>query len=340
MRTARAGLAGLAAELGGARKPFVWATVVSAAAPTSAKPGDSALVLEDGRIEGFVGGTCAETTVRVQALEALASGRARIVRIVGDGPSQDWEPAAGEDEVTVANPCLSGGTLRIFLEPEVPEPLVLVFGDGPIARALVAAGSPTGAAGPSPESPFGLDVRAFADPAEMPSGGTAAVVVASHGRNEETVIARALEAGVPYVGLVASRRRGAAVLDAMGLDDSARERVRTPAGLDIGARTPGEVALSVLAEIVSLRRRQATPPGGGQSAGEDSPPAPPADAAATAVDPVCGMTVAAVAATLSAEHAGGRLWFCGPGCRDAFLDDPGRYLHGSPAEGQDAAGAR
>ena len=141
--------------------------------------------------------------------------------------------------------------------------------------------------------------------------GAAAVVVASHGRGEEDVLAAALRAGVPYVGLVASRRRGAAVVAALG---EAGSRVHTPAGLDIGGHSPGEVAVSILAEIIATR-----------------PPAPavvpdPVAAVGDAVDPVCAMTVATVAASLHADHGGVTYWFCGPGCRAAFLDDPARYV--------------
>ena len=120
-------------------------------------------------------------------------------------------------------------------------------------------------------------------------------------------------AGVPYVGLVASRKRGAAVLDTLradGVPEELIKRLRTPAGLDIGAVTPEEIALSILAEIVATRR--------------ESPQITPA-ARAAAVDPVCGMTVAIAADTPQAEHAGATVYFCREGCRQAFLDDPARY---------------
>jgi xanthine dehydrogenase accessory factor len=140
-----------------------------------------------------------------------------------------------------------------------------------------------------------------------------ALVVASHGRGEEPVLAAALRLGVPYVGLIASRRRGAAVLASLDLPEELTARVHTPAGLDIGARTAAEIALSVLAEIVAERRARA---------GAD--PVRPA-APVTAVDPVCGMTVAAVDASPHADVDGVRTWFCGEGCRRAFLADPAAH---------------
>jgi xanthine dehydrogenase accessory factor len=222
-------------ELATARQPFVTAIVVRAQRPSSVTAGDCGLVRADGSIEGFVGGACAETSVRLHALRALETGEAQLLRIVpGDG-----EGPAEEGAVTVQNPCLSGGALEIFLEPSLPAPRVGVVGETPIAAAL-----------------DGLAERLGYEVGE-PSDGDVAVVVAAHGRGEEEALERALLAAVPYVGLVASRRRGAAVLEELrtrgALPEAEIERVRTPAGLDIGARTAEEIALSILAEIVSTR---------------------------------------------------------------------------------------
>jgi xanthine dehydrogenase accessory factor len=212
-------LADRAAGLRAQRVPFVHARVVRAERPTSAKPGDEALVLADGTLEGFVGGSCAQDAVRAEGLAVLESGEAQLVRIAGQ--------------------CESGGALEVFLEPVVPAPLVSVHGDTPIARALLALGPALG---------YHIVPAAWTD-----FEGAAALVVASHGRGEPDLLARALRAGVPYVGLVASRRRGEAIVTGLDVDEELRVRVRTPAGLDLGARTPPEVALSILAEIVATR---------------------------------------------------------------------------------------
>lgn len=299
-------LAGRAAALSAEGTPFVWATVVHAHRPTSAKAGDSAIVLADGQIDGFVGGECAEATVRAQSLEALSTGQTRLLR-VAPGEEETGEP--DEDGViTVHNPCLSGGTLEILLEPSVPLPVVAVVGSAPIATALLRA-----------DRLFGLQVRALATAEELPEG-TLAVVVASHGRDEEPVLTAALRAGVPYVGLVASRRRGAAVLTSLDVEDAQRDRVHTPAGLDIGARTADEVALSILAEVVATRRA-AGPAGAARPTEAVAAPAAPA----TAQDPVCGMTVAAVPSSVHVDTPTGTVWFCGTGCRTAYLDNPAAY---------------
>ena len=269
----------------------------SAEKPTSAKPGAEAIVLTDGTIEGFVGGACAESTVRAQALALLDSGETLLLRIT----PEPEPPRPGS--LTVHNPCLSGGTLEIFLEPVIPAPLVVVAGDTPIARALLELVGPLGHAG-----------RSF--DGTLP-GDTAAVVVASHGRDEEAG-ARRRAAGRRSLCRVSSPAESAArrCLAAIDVCASMKARVHTPAGLDIGARTPEEVALSILAEIISTRPRQS-----GRPVGEGTP-----TSAESAIDPVCGMSVVMVDASLHLDHEAHRYWFCGSGCLRAFAADPSAYL--------------
>jgi len=267
------------------RVPFVTATVVRASKPTSVRPGDAALVLADGTIDGFVGGVCAEASVRLHAARALETGEAVLLRLL-PGVGADDE----RDGVVVAhNPCLSGGSLEIFLDPQLAAPRIVIVGDTPIARALEdvarAAGYAT-ARGGDPE------------PAD------AAVVVASHGDDAEAgALKAALEAGVGYVALVASPRRGAGVLASLDVDDALRDSVRTPAGLDIGARSPADIAISILAQMIAERTVRA-----------------PA-ATVTAVDPVCGMEVVVGEATPSLCIGNERVYFCCDGCRSRYADE-------------------
>jgi xanthine dehydrogenase accessory factor len=234
-------------ELRAARTPFVVATVVRAQRPTSVHTGDAALVLGDGTIEGFVGGACAEQSVRLHALRALETGDGLLLRIL---PGDEEGPAA-EGAVTVSNPCLSGGSLEIFLEPMLPSPRVLIVGDTPIAHALARMGAE-----------LDLDMVVVPGAEVEPAADDLALVVAAHGRDELLALRRALEAGVPYVGLVASRVRGSAVVGELhdeGVAEARLATLETPAGLDIGARTPEEIALSILAEVVAVRRRGIRP---------------------------------------------------------------------------------
>ena len=297
-------VAARADDLRRSRLPFVHARVVRAERPTSAKPGDEAVVLPDGTIEGFVGGVCAEATVRAQSLSLLDSGDSLLLRIQPEEGGIPTGPDQAGGALTVVNPCLSGGTLEIFLEPVVPAPTVAVVGESPIAAALAD-----------------LAPRVGLQVVEGVPADLTALVVASHGRDEEDALVAALRAGVPYVGLVASPKRGAAVVADLDVDDAARAVVRTPAGLDIGARTPAEVALSILAEIVALRPRPSARPAAASGAADGTPQPPP-----TAVDRVCGMTVVADEAALHLDHEGERYWFCGSGCLRAFAADPGAYL--------------
>jgi xanthine dehydrogenase accessory factor len=295
------GVADRAAALRAERVPFVHARVVRAQRPTSAKPGDEAIVFTDGTMQGFVGGTCAESTVRAQSLRLLDSGEPLLLRISPE--AVEGSDVVADGALTVHNPCLSGGTIEIFLEPMIPAPLVLVHGDSPIARALISVGDL-----------LGYRVTDW-DENALSSTPVAAVVVASHGRDEEAVVTAALSASVPYIGLVASRKRGEAVL--AGVTDTGGGRVHTPAGLDIGARTPEEVAVSILAEIVAERRRPSGRP-------VETPAVSPAPE--LTADPVCGMSVAAADASLHLDYKGTRYWFCGTGCLRAFGADPVSYL--------------
>jgi xanthine dehydrogenase accessory factor len=285
-----------AQELAAEGSPFVVATVVRVQRPASVEPGSVGLVHADGTIEGFIGGVCAQHSVRLHALEAIETGAPLLLRILPDGPE---DIVREEGAVTVTNPCLSGGAIEMFLEPVLPAPRVLVAGDSPVVAALRTLG---------PE--VGLDVVAAQDIADgvlKPAAEDLALVVAAHGNDEVPTLRAGLEAGVSYVGLVASRRRGAAVaeeLRAEGVADELLDRLETPAGLDIGARTPAEVALSIVARIVEIRR---------------SAPGPRhAGTAVTAVDPICGMTVVVGADTPSVERDGGTAYFCCARCRDRF----------------------
>ncbi|WP_104130269.1 XdhC family protein [Cryobacterium sp. N21] len=299
------GQATLERELVARREAFVHATVVRAQRPTSAHAGDTALVRATGEIDGFVGGTCVEASVRLYSLQVLESRQPLLLKVVAGAPSSIVEDGA----VEVSNPCVSGGAIEIFLEPRIPLPSLVVVGSTPDADALAAL------------APLvGFDLVQADGATAAPQAGDAALIVASHGRDEEPPLLAALAAGVPYIALVASPKRGAAVLASLDVSPEQRARVFSPAGLDLGARTPGEIAVSIFAQLVQERAGRGHP---SHAAAVDAANA--AEPAGNAIDPVCGMTVAALPSSLQVEHGGENVYFCAAGCRTAFLANPERY---------------
>ncbi len=286
-------LAGRVAELISEGTPFVHVTVVRAQCPTSARPGDAAVVFADGSIEGFIGGICAEGSVKVAAVPLLESGEPVLLRILpedGDGfPDTDGA-------VTVVNPCLSGGAIELFLDPKLPAPRLALVGSTPIAQAIASFAEPLGFAVSRGDTPDTL--------------GASAVVISSHGRNEEESVRAALDAGVEFIGLVASRKRGAAVLDSLDLTTDERSRVRSPIGIDIGAKTAEEIAISILAELVRELR-----------SGNLRPSEVLIERPEVAIDPVCGMSVVVQHDTPHLLVDGVDHWFCNPGCRARHAED-------------------
>jgi xanthine dehydrogenase accessory factor len=279
-----------AAELRRQGRPFVVATVVRSLKPASARPGDRALLLGEGRPIGWVGGGCVHTAIEREAALALSSGQPRLVRL---------SPSPRDEDGVVNYPmtCHSGGTLEIYLEPVLPAPSLVILGESPVASALAVLGDPLG-------------FRVFTSLDEIASHADVWVVAAAMSSDEDHPLVRsALEQGAEYVAMVASRRRADALvqeLRAEGLADDVIARLKAPAGLDLGAANAPEIALSILAEIVQLRRNRT------------QPAAAPA-AAPTAVDPICGMLVDIATARWTAEKDGQTYYFCAPGCRRAFL---------------------
>jgi xanthine dehydrogenase accessory factor len=299
---------------------FALATVVRCERPTSARPGSRALIHPNGQLEGWVGGSCATPIVVREALRALALGRPTLLRLRGSGT------AAGEaDESVVDYPmtCHSGGMLEIYVEPHLPAPRLFVIGSSPVARALVSLGSFLGfsVTAVAPEAsrsdlPGAQAVLQRVDEVASQLDPAAYLVVASFGEYDEQVLEQALQADLAYLALVASPRRAAAVreeLQSRGLPAASVERIKAPAGLDIGAVEPEEIALSIMAEITQLRRRNS---GGAQDL---RPTAAAATEPEIAIDPVCGMTVEIATARHQAQVNGQTIYFCCPACKRRFL---------------------
>lgn len=245
-----------AKDLEAQNEGYVLATVVRAVAPTSAKPGDKAVVTEEGVVQGWIGGSCAEPTVKREAKLALADGACRVVQITPDPVS------SGRDGlVIVPMTCYSGGELEIYLEPHPAQAELLVFGNSPVAQALIELGVFSGyrvtVVDTTERPPLeGATVVDSLGDADLKRPERAAIVIATHGVFDEDAIARAAELEPRYLGVVASPRRFSSLAGSMkrrGLSTDAWARVDGPAGLDIGARSPQEIAISIIASITAMR---------------------------------------------------------------------------------------
>lgn len=291
----RAEVLQLAADLARRGEPFVLAVVVRREPFTSAQQGDMAVITTDGGYNGWLGGSCTQPTVTREAQLALADGKPRLLSLSPD-PTREERPGVK----AVAMTCQSGGSVDIYLEPVLPQPRLLLFGASPVVRALARLGEAMG---------YSADVAEQSGAVRPDPRARVYAVVASMGENDEGMVAAALAAEPEYLGVVASRTRFAeirATLLGRGLEPAALDRIHNPAGLDIGARLPEELAVSILAEIVQLRRampqREET-----RTQGDEE------------IDPVCGMRVAVATARHRVERGGRTFYFCNAGCREKFV---------------------
>lgn len=312
---------------------FATATVVSRKAPVSSQLGDKALVFEDGRLEGFIGGACSREIIRKQAREVLRLERPRLVRISPE--PVPIEASSSHDEICVPMTCASEGAVDVYIEPQIEKKRMLIAGGSPIAIALAKQGKLQAydvtlvceeeekdavAYGLGDTKPELLHIDALKNwLAELPTKqkGNLEAVVASMGHYDEEALAVLVKANPRYIGLVSSKKRGDKIiqlLNDIGTPATDVDRVRNPAGLDLGAKTPNEVAVSLLAEMIQLRR-QAT------KAAEHV-----LDDADEASCPVCDMAVTMSRARHSAEYEGKMYYFCCPNCKRHFLKDPSTYL--------------
>jgi xanthine dehydrogenase accessory factor len=323
-----------ASELSRAGVPFAFATVVRAEKPTSAKPGANAIITSDGELSGWVGGSCTEHTVLSQARKALSDGEPRLVRMC---PPEKLGIAPLEGVIEVALTCASGGTLEVYIEPHLPRPQLVAVGHLPVALALAQLGSSLGydvtVLGPdvTPDRFSGVArVHVFEslDFSHVKVTPQTYIVVASHGNYDEEGLVGALMSDAPYVALVASPRRAESVVEYLretGMPADRLARLKYPAGLDIGAVTPEEIALSILAEIIQVRRQSSRHT---QESAPTVEPQPTAEehAQTEAIDPVCGMTVEIATARHQSEYGGQTYYFCAPGCKRSFEKNPSNYV--------------
>jgi xanthine dehydrogenase accessory factor len=310
--------------------PFATAIVVRAERPTSGKPGDKAIITADGTMHGWIGGSCAQPTVIREALKALRADASRFVRLSPNPLEQP--PREGLSDVPMT--CFSGGTLEIYIEPQQPQPRLIVIGNLPVARALAELGRAMSYhtiivdPGHQGEPPAYADqlltdlttIAAYVTP-------LTSIVVATHGQYDELALEQALATSAPYIGLVASRKRAEAVREYLmqqGFTDEQLQRFKSPAGLDIQARRGDEIALGIMAEIVQRRRNSAELAWVSAPEAANQPDAAPTPT--TAIDPICGMSVEIAGAKHSYEYQGTTYYFCCPGCKTTFGKAPEQYV--------------
>lgn len=337
----------LAYRLTQAGEAFVLATVVWCERPTSAKPGAKAIIQSDGHLTGWIGGSCAQPLVMREALRVLREGGDPFLLRLG---APDTGIARKEVRVFPMT-CSSGGTLDIYMEPHFPRPQLLLIGDSPVIASLSRLAEAID---------FAVMCVEDADLSQLQLDERTYVLVATHGQYDEDVLEQVLRSSACFIGMVGSRKRAEtcrAYLRSSGLTEQQIARLKAPAGLDLGAVTPEEIAASILAELVQVRRRgtlvqsstmtsleETSRPANDESMAstEDTvhahanglaSSAQPEDAihrgstvSETAIDPVCGMIVEVATARHQSSYDGREFYFCCPACKRQFEHDPQAYL--------------
>jgi len=298
-----------ASELARRGEAFALATVVWRQGPSSSQQGSRAIITAAGELRGWIGGACAEPVVIREARQVIAQGSARLLLL---GTPGQFGAAVPDGMTVVPISCQSEGALEVYIEPVVPAPSLVVVGHSPMAHKLTELARSVG---------WRAELIPGEDFTASDASECSMVVVATQGHGDEEIVEQAVAARPAYLGLVGSRRRGAAVLGYLadrGVPRDQLDRVKVPAGLDLGPTSHQEIAVAILAELVQARATGSLR--AAQAAGA------PATRAAQVVDPVCGMTVEAGPSSHPLEHAGQTYYFCMPGCRRQFEADPGAYV--------------
>jgi xanthine dehydrogenase accessory factor len=299
-----------ASDLARQGQAFALATVVWRQGPSSGQLGGRAIITASGEVHGWIGGACAEPAVIREARQVIAKGESKLLLL---GTREQFGEAVPEGMTVVPISCQSEGALEVFIEPVQPSPHLVVVGRSPMAQTLTGLAQALGWRTTLVDGP---------DFTAADAGSSSLVVVATQGHGDEEAVERAIAARPAYLGLVASQRRGEAVrgyLADRGLPADQLDRVKAPAGLNLGRTTHKEIAVAILAELVQLRAAGAF---GAGTAAEVAAAAAPAEA----TDPVCGMTVAASASSHPLQHDGVTYYFCRVGCRQEFERNPAAFV--------------
>ena len=285
-------------DLWAREEPFVLATVVAYKSPQSARPGSKAIIKADGSMIGWIGGGCVQPIVLREAKQALQTGSPKLLTISPDEPRDDWK---GVQSFRMT--CEGGGSLEIYLEPFLPKPQLIVLGSSPVAETVAQLGTL-------------LDFKVVAAGTDFSSikdqiNESSYVVIATMGNGDEEGLLAVIGTRPKYLGLVASKKKSQALFEYVrttGATDEDIAVITCPAGIEIGSETLPEIALSIAAEITSVRR----------ASSEQSEPQHESQTEATAIDPICGMTVDIAAAKYSSVINSQTFYFCCLRCKETF----------------------
>lgn len=313
-----------AGELLSAESPFAMAIVIRHEPPVSGKPGDKAIIQSDGTVWGWIGGGCVQPLVIREALNAMEEGSPRIVRIA---PSAEHETETGIVQYPMS--CHGGGSLEVYIEPVLAKPRILIFGRSPVAQSLAKLGKAVGygisviAPKASRENfPEADSIGKELVPGQIKNASETYIVVATQGERDEDALEHALSTGARYISFVASHAKAQKIIGFLaekGIPQEMLRRIKAPAGLQMGTSSPQEIAVSILAEIIQVKK--------GHPAQVIRPEAPdPGIPPEIAIDPVCGMTVDSAESTQKSEYKGRLFHFCCTGCQQTFEREPQKYV--------------
>lgn len=294
-----------AVELRAKGEPFVLATVVAYRRPQSAKPGSKAIISQDGMVTGWVGGGCVQPIVIREAQKVLEQRKSNLIVISPDSTHPGWD---GVKEYLMT--CQGGGSLEIYLEPMLPRPELIIFGNSPVAQVLAELGKI-------------LDFNVTVADSKNQIRPQSYVVVATMGDGDEEALTAVAGSKASYIGFVASREKSSKLFQYLhenGIADQDLKQIKSPAGLDIGAESLPEIAFSVMAEILQLHRERET-----SVKPEKSKMQIPVLEVRTAIDPICGMTVDLKNSKYSSSYESKTYFFCCLRCKDTFEKAPATY---------------
>jgi xanthine dehydrogenase accessory factor len=316
-----------AQELRKNNEPFAIAMVVRREVPSSGKTGDKAIINKFGEIIGWVGGGCVKSIIVKEAEEAMKSGKPRLVKIGNSNPVPEQDGV-----IAYKMTCHSEGTVEVYIEPELPAPHLVVMGNSAIARALVKIGKAAGyrvtvvAPDVKPGSFEKVDeLITQLNLQQVKTGRSSFIVVATQGEQDEAALEQALSKNSSYIGFVSSRRKKVQVMSYLqktGIDQKRLDDIYSPAGVDINAKTPEQVAISILAEIIRIQTSLPAAIGFTEYAETREE----AGKQKFYINPVCGVPIDMNSPKHIVDYKGELVYFCCDGCKVKFDADPEKYM--------------